>query len=170
MTGRTRPARLDDLAALAAIERSAAQRFLGTPMAFAAGHPPTPHHVLEASLAQRSLWVATDAADRPQGFLFGSARTGWFHIDEVSVAIGAQGAGLGSALLAAVAEAAPGLGCDRLSLTTDRDIAFNGPWYRRHGFVEIAAADAPDWLAAILAHEASIGLDPVRRAILVRRL
>lgn len=165
-----RLARPDDLAALAAIERSAAQRFLGTPMAFAAGHPPTPRNALESALAQRSLWVATDATDLPQGFLFGSARTGWFHVDEVSVAIGAQGAGLGGDLLAAVAEAAPGLGCDRLSLTTDRDIAFNGPWYRRHGFVEIAAGEAPDWLAAILTHEAAVGLDPVRRAIMVRRL
>ena len=165
-----RHARSDDLAVLGAIERSAAQRFLGTTMAFAAEQPPTPLAALETALEQRSLWVATDTADVAQGFLFGSAIDGWFHIAEVSVALAAQGCGVGSALLAAVAEAAPGLGCDRLALTTDRDIVFNGPWYRRHGFVEVAADQAPGWLVTILAHEAAAGLDPVRRAIMVRHL
>ena len=159
-----------DLPLLGAIEISAGQRFLGTPMAFAAGHPPSPVDALAAALAQGALWVATDADDVPLGFVFGEAVDGWFHILEMSVAMGAQGNGFGAALLAAVAEAAPGLGCDRLSLTTDRDIAFNGPWYRRHGFVEIAAIDAPNWLAAIPAREAASGLDAARRAIMVRRL
>ncbi len=165
-----RAARPADLPLLAAVEVSAGESFRGTPMAFAADHPPSPIEALGAALAQDSLWVAVDADDAPVGFLLGEAVDGWFHILEVSVAVPAQGRGHGAALLAAVAAAAPGLGCDRLSLTTDRDIAFNGPWYARHGFVEIAAAAAPDWLAAIPSREADSGLDPARRAIMVRYL
>lgn len=165
-----RLARPDDLPLFGVIEISAGQRFVGTPMAFAAGHPATPRDALETALAKAALWAATDADDTVQGFLFGTASDGWFHIMEVAVAMPAQRTGLGAALLAAAADAAPGMGCDRLSLTTDRDIGFNGPWYRRHGFVEIAPADAPDWLAAILVHEAAIGLDAARRVIMVRRL
>lgn len=165
-----RLARPADLDTLGAIERSAALRFLGTPMTFAAGHPPTPRAVLETALAREALWVASTAGDTPQGFLFGAPVDGWFHILEMSVAMAAQGTGLGTALLTAVADAAPGFGCDRLALTTDREIAFNGPWYRRHGFVEMAPADAPAWLADILAHEAAAGFDPARRAVMVRWL
>ena len=165
-----RTARPDDLPRLGAIEVSAAQRSIGTPMAFAAGHPPSPIDALEAALAKGALWVETDADEVPQGLVLGEAVDGWFHIIEISVAMAAQGSGHGAALLAAVAASAPRLRCDRLSLTTDRDIAFNGPRYRRHGFAEIAAAEAPDWLAAIPAREAASGLDPARRAIMVRRL
>ncbi len=159
---------LDDLPLLAAIEVSAGQRFLGTPMAFAADHPPSPIDALESALALDCLWVATDAADTLVGFLFAKAVDGWFHILEVSVAV--PGIGHGTALLDAAAAAAPGLDCDRLSLTTDRDIVFNGPWYRRRGFVELTPADAPDWLAAMPEREAESGLDPARRAIMVRKL
>ena len=165
-----RLARSADLPLLGAIEVSAGQRFLGTPMAFAAGQSASPPDALEAALTRNALWVAADPGDAPVGFLFGEAVDGWFHILEVSVALAAQGHGHGAALLATVAADAPGLGCDRLSLTTDRDIAFNGPWYRRRGFVEIAPAEAPDWLAAIPVREAATGLDPARRAIMVRRV
>lgn len=163
-----RLARPADLPLLAAIEISAALRFIGTPMAFAANDAPAPRHVLDAALAANSLWVAVDTADVPIGFLRGEPVDGWFHILEISVLATAQGRGHGAALVAAAAAAAPGRGCDRLSLTTDRDIAFNGPWYRRLGFTEIAASAAPGWIAAILAHEADAGLDPLRRCAMVR--
>lgn len=147
---------------------AAAQRFLGTPMAFAVSHPSSPIGALKAAQALDNLWVAADTDDLPLGFLFGEAVNGWFHILEISVA--SPGKGHGSALIEAVAAAATGLACDRLSLTTDREIAFNGPWYRRRGFVEIAATEAPDWLAEIPSREAETGLDPARRAIMMRRL
>jgi GNAT superfamily N-acetyltransferase len=165
-----RLARSADLPLLGPVEESAAQRFVGTPMAFVAGSAPSPADALAAALAANCLWVAVDDQDVPQGFLFGEVVDGWFHILELSVAADAQGCGHGSALLAAVAAAAPGLGCDRLSLTTDRDIVFNGPWYRRRGFFEITSDMAPDWLAAIPAREAADGLDPARRAIMARGL
>lgn len=165
-----RPARPSDLPLLGAIEISAAQRFIGTAMAFAASDAPAPRHALEAALAAKSLWVAVDATDAPVGFLYGEAVGGWFHILEISVHATAQRRGHGAALVAAAVAAAPGLGCSHLSLTTDRDIAFNGPWYRHLGFAEITADAAPGWIAAILADEAAMGLDPLRRCAMVRPL
>ena len=164
-----RLARPADLPLLPAIEASAALLFAGTAMAHVIGAPTTPPDALEQGRSQGSLWIAEDQA--PVGFLLAAAETGWLHIMELSVAATAQGRGFGRALLAAAITAAPALGCQRLSLTTDRFLPWNGPFYARHGFAE-AAADAPglpDWLAAMPGREAASGLDPTRRCIMVRR-
>ncbi len=163
-----RLARPADLPLLPAIEASAATLFAGTAMAQVVGGPTTPMSALDHGLAAGSLWVAADVA--PCGFLLAAAESGWLHILELSVQRDAQGRGHGAALLQAAIAAAPGLGCGQLSLTTDRLLAWNGPFYARHGFVERAADDPalPDWLAAMPAREAASGLDPARRCIMVR--
>lgn len=163
-----RPALPADLPLLPAIEASAASLFAGTAMAHVIGGATTPRDALERGLAGGSLWVA-DAAG-PCGFLLAAAEAGWLHILELSVQRDAQGRGHGAALLQAAIGAAPGLGCQRLSLTTDRLLAWNGPFYARHGFAEVAADDPglPDWLAAMPAREAASGLDPALRCIMVR--
>ncbi|WP_017668075.1 GNAT family N-acetyltransferase [Sandarakinorhabdus sp. AAP62] len=158
-----------DLPLLPAIEASAATLFAGTAMAHVVGGATTPMDALVRGLAHRSLWVADD--DGPCGFLLAAAEQGWLHVFELSVARGAQGHGLGAALLSAAIVGAPALGCERLSLTTDRFLAWNAPFYARHGFVEIAADDPslPDWLAAMPEREAASGLDLTRRCIMVRQ-
>lgn len=158
-----------DLPLLPAIERSAAQRFAGTHMDFAVGHSTSPVDALEAALGRETLWVAI-AADRPVGFLFAEPVNEWLHILEASVALAQQGAGHGGRLIEAAADAAARHGCDRLSLTTDRDLAWNARFYARRGFVELAAAEQPDWLACILVREARSGLDPARRIAMARWL
>ncbi len=165
-----RQARAGDLPLLAAIEISAGNLFAGTAMAHVIGAPPSPPDALAAALMAGAIWVASDGNDAPNGFLFGKAVDGWFHILEVSVHADAQRQGHGAALLAAAVAAAPGLGCQRASLTTDRWIAWNAPFYARHGFVELAATDLPDWLAGILSREAASGLDPARRCAMVRTI
>jgi hypothetical protein len=50
-----------------------------------------------------------------------------------------------------------------LTLTTFRDVAWNGPFYQRLGFEELAAHDLSPDLAQILAHEAARGLPGDRR-------
>jgi GNAT superfamily N-acetyltransferase len=163
-----RPARLADLPLLPAIEASAATLFVGTAMAHVVGGATTPIDALERGLAHGSLWVADDAG--PCGFLLATPEVDWLHVFELSVARSAQGRGLGAALLAAAVAGAPALGCKRLSLTTDRFLAWNAPFYARHGFAEVAADDPalPDWLAAMPQREAHSGLDPARRCIMVR--
>lgn len=157
-----------DLAALPAIEDAAGTRFLGTSAALDASLPNVSLAAFAAGQARGSLWVATDAGDAPVGFLLAEPRPPWLHIRELDVHPGHNGVGLGRALVAAAGAAAPALGCDRLSLTTFRDIPWNAPWYARQGFADLA--EPPCWLAAILAEEAAAGLDPANRCAMVRLL
>lgn len=158
----------DDLPLLAAIEASAATLFAGTAMVHVVDGPTTAAKALAAGMAAGSLWVA--AEPEPCGFLLAAPTAGWLHIQELSVARAAQRRGLGAALLETAMAAAPALGCTRLSLTTDRWLAWNAPFYARHGFAEISPHDPslPAWLAALPAHAAASGLDPARRCIMVR--
>jgi GNAT superfamily N-acetyltransferase len=160
----------DDLPLLPGIEASAAQLFAGTDVAHLANSATTPPDLLAMGVRSGSLWVAD--AGGPVGFLLAAATTGWLHIQELSVAHAAQGGGHGGALLAAAIAAAPGLGCARLSLITDRLLPWNAPFYARRGFVAVAADEAPvpPWLAAKLLPQPGDGLDPARRCLMVRSL
>jgi GNAT superfamily N-acetyltransferase len=163
-----RQARPADLPLLPAVEASAATLFAGTAMAAFAAGPTTPDDALAAGCAAGCLWIAADAADAPQGFLLAAAEAGWLHILELSVARPAQGQGLGAALLQAAIAGAPARACTHLSLTTDRLLPWNAPFYARHGFAIVPPDGLPDWLAAMPAREAASGLDPARRCIMVR--
>lgn len=156
----------DDLLLLPAVEASAATLFAGTDVAHLAHGPTTPLANLVRGCESGSLWVAVDA--EPVGFLLGATISGWLHLQELSVAAPAQRRGIGAALMNTAIAAAPGLGCTRLSLTTDRLLAWNAPFYARLGYREVDADDAsvPRWLAAKLAP--SPGLDPGRRCLMIR--
>ena len=80
-----------------------------------------------------------------------------------------QGRGLGSALLAAVIAHARDCGYASLLLTTDRELSWNGPYYRRRGFSELGPAP---WSgpAARLDEEAAAGFDPARRVAMAHDL
>ncbi len=170
ISARIRLARGDDLAALGAIEDAAGAMFAGTAAAADLILSITPIDVHAAGCARGSLWVAAEPADEPVGFLLAEPVDAWLHILELDVHPAAQGRGLGRALIEAAAAAAPGFGCDRLSLTTFIDIAWNAPWYRRLGFTDVAAAARPDWLLGILRREAETGLDPANRTAMLRLL
>lgn len=163
-----RRARPDDVQHLAAIENAAGARFIGTDAALDNDMPNVPDDAFATAQAHDSLWVAVAGDDRPVGFLLAEARAPWLHIQELDVHPAHGGRGLGRALIAAAAAAAPALGCHRLSLTAFRSIAWNAPWYARLGFVEMAMDVRPEWLAAKLAHEVALGLDPANRCAMHR--
>jgi GNAT superfamily N-acetyltransferase len=56
-------------------------------------------------------------------------------LEDLIVAPGSRGSGIGSALLKKAIEKARALGCKRLALLTDRDNRSAHRLYRRHGFV-----------------------------------
>jgi GNAT superfamily N-acetyltransferase len=93
------------------------------------------------------------------------------HLDQLSVHPDHGRRGVGAALLEAAAERATLKGHGSLTLTTYADIAWNAPFYARHGFVEVAA-DEPRTASqlAISAHEEELGLGRHGRRIWMRRV
>ncbi|WP_447918743.1 GNAT family N-acetyltransferase [Achromobacter aegrifaciens] len=159
-----RLARPTDLASLADIERSAAQRFLDTHMAWAAGDDTVPQAELAQALAVGLLWIAEAGDGQPAGFALTRPMDGDLYLAEMAVALPWQGGGLGGALLLAVCVHARDAGCYRsVGLTTDRELPWNRPFYQRQGFAEVPAVNLSPGLRARLLHEETVGFDPVRR-------
>ena len=163
-----RPGRLDDAFALPAVERSAGALFATIPeLAWIADD-----HVEDVASHRDHIdagleWVVVDHADRPVGFVMAAVEGDALHIDEVCVADGFQRRGAGRALMAAAVEAARARGLAAVTLTTFRDVPWNGPFYARLGFDTLAPADLDPRLAAILKAEGRRGM-PMERRIAMR--
>lgn len=164
-----RPASVADISRLADIERSAAARFAGTPMSWAAQGETLPAEVLSQGLAAGLLWVA-QADGELGGFALAQPMDGALFLVEMSVALPWQGLGMGSALLAAVIARARAGGHDAVLLTTDRELSWNAPYYRRRGFVDIEPERQGAGLRARLIEEARAGFDPARRVAMAHDL
>ena len=156
---RVRLAVTADLAVLAEIQLSGGTLFRGTHMDFAADHPPTPIEDFEAARADGTLWVA-ESGGVLNGLLLAEANRDDLHILELSVASSAQRQGIGSALITAAVAAARARGMATLTLTTDRTLPWNAPFYQRAGFEILAPERTPNWLRAVMRREASVGLKP----------
>lgn len=140
-----RAARLSDLPHLAAVERDAGRRFhahYGTIPPDDMDEPVLPASILHASFESGFLLIATDEVDLPIGFLAATRLPGGVaFIEEISVALDAQGKGCGSALLSALADLAASHDCDTLALVTNRDTPWNEPFYKGRGFSVRAPAE-----------------------------
>lgn len=165
-----RLARTGDLAALAGIERAAGTLFAAIGMQEVADGETLPFEVLRDAAVQGRLWVAVDATDEPVGFAVLDALDGCAYLKEISVHPDTGGRGVGTELLAAVIDAARASGARALTLSTFRDVAWNAPWYARHGFRILAEAEVSRGLLGVRAREAAAGLDVARRVFMRREL
>lgn len=82
---------------------------------------------------------------------------GQAHLAQLSVLPSRAREGLGSALVRHAQAEAWQDGFDSLSLTTYRDVAWNGPFYARLGFVEVGEGEP--FLRRQRDHERALGLD-----------
>lgn len=114
----------------------------------------SPAEAWRPQLDAGTLWVA-EADGRVVAFLAASADGDRLHIDEVDVEHGRQGQGVGRRLIQHVIAWAKAEGFAGLSLTTFRNVPWNGPFYGSLGFVEDDSGPA---LQAILRSEAEKGL------------
>lgn len=158
------------IAALAAIELSAATLFRGWDVPDAIMRETTPPSVLRAAQACGLLWVAVDRDGDPLGFTYVEATPNRVHLEELDVHPDWGRRGIGTALIREVERWAVANGRRQLSLTTFRDVPWNAPFYQRLGFETIAAADLDADLAERLEAEARRGLDPARRVAMRKRL
>lgn len=147
---------------------AAGQRFVEVGMPAIAHDDPTPADDLLEAAAHGRAWVATDRAGRPVGFVLAEVLDGNGHVEEVAVHPDHQGRGLASALLDQVTTWAGSCGLPAVTLTTFRDVPWNGPYYLRRGFRVLDPDEVGPELAARRAEEAERGLDPDRRVCMAR--
>ncbi|MDX5367001.1 MAG: GNAT family N-acetyltransferase [Alphaproteobacteria bacterium] len=162
-----RPAEPHDFRNFGAIESAAASLFAEAGLPEIASHEPTGIEFIEASARAGAVFVAT--ADREAvGFILSAPLDRHLHIYELSVHPGHGKRGLGRRLVDAVCRHAQEKGYSAVTLSTFRDIPWNGPFYASCGFTEIPRQE---WTPALLlAHyrEEDLGL-PVERRCFMRK-
>lgn len=162
------PARPQDLPPLPSIELAAA-RLLSPYAPESVLKETTPPQEFLSAHARGHLWVAL-AGDCPVGFAqVELLEPGLAHFKEIDVLPEHGRRSLGTKLVTAVCDWAACAGFAAVTLTTFRDVPFNGPFYTKLGFEEIPPHELSPVLHSILKHEAERGLDPARRVAMQRK-
>ena len=107
------------------------------------------------------------AGEPPVGFACVELVDGGPHIRQLSVHPDHARQGVGRSLVEAASAWADGEGFAAITLTTYRDVPWNGPFYETLGFVPMR--DLPPELAAIREHERVIGDDAFGPRVAMRR-
>jgi len=164
-----RPARARDLPLLAGIEDSGLSMFEDV-LGDLTGDPLASPAVSGRDRANEPGFILV-AGDPAVGFAHVRDLESHAHLDQISVHPDHARRGVGAALLEAAAERATLKGHGSLTLTTYADIAWNAPFYARHGFVEVGD-DEPrtGTQLAISDAEARLGLGRHGRRIWMRRV
>lgn len=148
-----RPVRPDELGAIRDIEVGTGVLFADIGMSFIADEEPPPVELLEQYRRAGRAWVSTDPTDRPVAFLIADLVDDCAHVEQVSVDPSFGRRGIGRSLIDHLEAWATGRGLRAVTLTTFRDVPWNGPYYARCGFVTLQEADMGPELAARLAAE-----------------
>ena len=141
-----------------AVEADAGRRFarVGLETIANGGGPPSAS-ILAGRIARSAIWAAVTADGTVVGYAVASVVDGDGHLDQVSVVEAAAGHGVGRALIDQVIEWTVAAGYPALTLTTFRDIPWNGPDYERLGFVPLHPAEIGPELAVIQAEHTAAG-------------
>ncbi len=165
---RLRLARPADAEAMPAIERAAAVAFADEP----AIDPARTRSAADyARLIRKGhclvAHVNEGVGEVMAGFIAAERFSRELHIWEMDVAPQFQRRGIGAGLVRAAQIDAHNSGIAALTLTTFRDLAWNGPFYARLGFEEVTALDAHPRLAGELANEVDDGMPADRRCAMI---
>jgi len=144
-----RPAGPDDFPHLAELERAADEIFAAIGIV---GLPPPP---LAEEYAGAAAVLVT--GEPPVGFARIELKCGEAYLDQLSVHPTAMRQGIGTALLEAALGWAREQGHDSVFLATFRDVAWNAPFYRRHGFIE--TEPTTDGMREVVEHERKLQMD-----------
>ena len=128
-----------------------------------------PGEVLGEAIAGRNVFVARSGQGEVVGFTLTSERGGTLYLDQISVHPEHGKKGIGRALVDRVLTD----GRDRrfrwVTLSTFRDVAWNGPFYRQFGFREIRRDKYAPWMEELEAAQAKT-LDVTKRCFMQKRL
>lgn len=169
MTYEIRQAGPDDFRHFGPIERAAGALFVEAGLAEVASHEPTDLGFIEAAHRAGAVFVAAEDG-KPVGFILAAPLDRHMHIYELSVHPAHGKRGLGRKLVEAVCAGARKEGFAAVTLSTFRDLPWNGPFYASCGFREL---DRGEWTPALLlAHyrEEDLGLPMQRRCFMCKEL
>jgi ribosomal protein S18 acetylase RimI-like enzyme len=167
MTGAIRRASPDELPLLADIERDAARLFLTAGLPDVAEAAPTPLAFLQAIVRCGVVFVATED-NTPIGFILVGFLDRAAHIHEFCVMVEHGRKGLGRRLVEEACRFATAECMSAVTLSTFRDIPWNGPFYERLGFRYL---NRDEWTPALyLLHHREIDLSlPIDRRGFMRK-
>jgi GNAT superfamily N-acetyltransferase len=92
------------------------------------------------------------------------------HLEQLAVHPDHGRRGIGGALLETVCAEAAAAGHTRLTLTTFRDLPWNGPWYADRGFSVLPRAEWGPGLEGVWRAEERAGIRVLPRVVMVREL
>jgi GNAT superfamily N-acetyltransferase len=171
MTPPIRAPRPDELETLRDIERDAGRLFAEIGLDDIAAHDPESIETLTQYLDVDRIWVIVETdTDEPLGYAVVDMVDGLAHIEQISVRASQGRRGLGTTLLEYICDWAADNGFGAVTLTTFRDVAWNAPFYAKHGFRVLDAAETGPELTERRTEEAAHGLDPALRVCMQRDL
>lgn len=118
-------------------------------------------------LIRKGHCLVSHVGEEMVGFLACEPFRRELHIWEMDVLPDFQNRGIGKGLVRACLIDAANSGFTAVTLTTFRDVAWNGLFYSRLGFEEVTALDAHPRLAGELANEVDDGLPADRRCAMI---
>ncbi|TQS40595.1 GNAT family N-acetyltransferase [Cryptosporangium phraense] len=159
-----RPAADEELAGLAEVEKASEVPFIEAGMDL-------PGEYMQADTLRKCaiVLVAPGPTGVPIGFAAVDVVDGAAHLTQLSVDAEFGRRGIGRGLLAAVIGWARRGGLPAVTLTTFRDVPWNGPFYRRYGFVDLDEGELTPGLRETRAHEIAAGLDEFGPRCAMRR-
>jgi GNAT superfamily N-acetyltransferase len=166
--GRIRPPRADELPRLQEIEVAAGKLFVEVGMPEVAGDEPFPLEELDAFRRDGRAWVVVDEADQPIGYAVALVVDGNGHLQQISVLPAHGRRGLGRRLVEHVCRWAKDEGLSSVTLSTFKDVPWNGPFYERCGFTPVPEAELGPGLRELREAERAAGLDVDRRHFMRR--
>jgi ribosomal protein S18 acetylase RimI-like enzyme len=152
-----------ELPELRDIERAAGRCFLDLGMPEIAFDEPLSVEELGHHQREGLIWVAVDGGEI-MAYLVAALVDGNAHVEQVSVHPDHARRRIGRSLIDHLAAVAVARGLPALTLTTFRDVAWNGPYYERCGFRVLDDSELGPGLRAVRRIEAERGLDRWPRA------
>ncbi len=143
-------AELDDIPALISVDKAASVLFEPTGLLTAdalADHVPA--EVLEVEIPTENVFVARNQHDWAIGFALIRPRGNGLYLDQVSVHPDHGQKGLGRALVIRTLAEAENRKLPHVSLSTFRDLAWNGPFYASLSFRELSRDNLEPYMIEI---------------------
>ena len=158
-----------DICTLVEVDKAAGMLFADTGLiSDEALHDHVPAEVFDHAIRDSNLITARHDVDQLIGFALVSVRGGTLYLDQISVRPDHGRRGVGGALLHEIIVLAKRRRLRHVTLSTFRDLSWNGPFYAKHGFREIARQKMKQWMLELERIQAA-DLDISRRCFMMRK-